>query len=237
MVSMQTSSTQTAKTPRPVLERIYAFAPNRDTLGGTAYFLQDTDTNGHLLNILIDCPAWEPYNLDFMAAMGGVQAIFVTQRDGIGKIKAFQAHFDCPLLIQEQEAYLIPRTPVTPFGQRFTLSPNTTAIWTPGYSPGATCLYYSGDDAGADGVLFSGRHILCDQKGMPKPLRFAKTFHWPRQIHHIQCLLNEFTPETLSHLCPGANTGFLRGERSIADAYEKLSQLDLQALADQEGIL
>jgi glyoxylase-like metal-dependent hydrolase (beta-lactamase superfamily II) len=233
MVFMQISSAQTGKTPRPVLKGIYAFAPNRDTLGGTAYFFQETDANGQPLNLLIDCPAWEPYNVDFITDMGGLQGIVVTQRDGIGNIQAFQSHFDCSLMIQEQEAYLLPRVPVTPFAERFSFSPNVYALWTPGYSPGSTCVYYQG----SGGVLFTGRHILCDRNGMPQPLRFAKTFHWPRQLQHVQKLLDTFADDTLGHICPGANTGFLRGERSIANAHAKLSALDLQTLADQEPIL
>jgi hypothetical protein len=56
-------------------------------------------------------------------------------------------------------------------------------------------------------------------------LRFAKTFHWPRQLQQVQRILAEFTPETLTHLCPGANTGFLRGQTTIPQAFERLQAL------------
>jgi hypothetical protein len=85
--------------------------------------------------------------------------------------------------------------------------------------------------------LFSGRHILPTRQGGAAPLRVSKTFHWPRQLRHIQRLLDEFTPQTLSYICPGANTGFLRGKRFIDEAYDKLAALDFQALAKSQALL
>ncbi|MEB3212123.1 MAG: MBL fold metallo-hydrolase, partial [Leptolyngbyaceae bacterium] len=61
----------------------------------------------------------------------------------------------------------------------------------------------------------------------------SKTFHWLRQIRHTQIILERFTPETLNFICPGANTGFLRGNHVIPSAYEKLSSLDLEKALDQ----
>jgi hypothetical protein len=53
------------KPPRLVLENIYAFPPNRDTLGGTAYFIVENQAN-----ILIDAPPWNPTNQQFIEKMG-----------------------------------------------------------------------------------------------------------------------------------------------------------------------
>jgi glyoxylase-like metal-dependent hydrolase (beta-lactamase superfamily II) len=126
-------------------------------------------------------------------------------------------------LIQEQEAYLLPGLTRTTFQQEFLLSEATRAIWTPGHSPGSSCLYLSS----CGGVLFSGRHLLSDRQGNPAPLRTAKTFHWKRQIRHVRSLLEQFTPETLNFICPGASIGFLRGKSAIDHAYVKLSHLNL----------
>jgi hypothetical protein len=79
------------------------------------------------------------------------------------------------------------------------------------------------------GILFTGRHLLPDRQGNPVPLRVSKTFHWQRQIESVRSLGDRFSAETLNHICPGANTGFLRGERSIDRAYERLMGLDLEA--------
>jgi glyoxylase-like metal-dependent hydrolase (beta-lactamase superfamily II) len=204
-----------------VLESIFAFPPNRDTLGGTSYFIVRNENN-----ILIDCPALEQTNLDFLRSHNGVRWLFLTHRGAMGKTAEIQQNLGCEILIQEQEAYLLPGLTVTTFAQEFTLDATAQVIWTPGHSPGSSCLYYS--DLG--GVLFSGRHLLPNLQGEPAPLPTAKTFHWPRQIKSLQSLLQKFTPETLKYICPGANTGFLRGKGVIDQAYQRLASLDLPAL-------
>jgi glyoxylase-like metal-dependent hydrolase (beta-lactamase superfamily II) len=209
-------------------EGIFAFPPNRDTLGGTSYFIVRNEGN-----ILIDCPTLEPTNQDFLRSHGGVRWLFLTHRGAIGKTAEIQQTFESEVLIQEQEAYLLPGLTLTTFGQEFTLNSTIQVIWTPGHTPGSSCLYYS--DLG--GVLFSGRHLVPNQQGEPVALRSAKTFHWPRQIKSLQFLLERFTPETLQYICPGANTGFLRGKRVIDQTYQRLASLDLHALLQSQPIL
>ncbi|MDF5726807.1 MAG: MBL fold metallo-hydrolase [Rhizonema sp. PD38] len=207
------------------LNTIFAFPPNRETLGGTAYFIVRNEGN-----ILIDCPAWDKTNQDFLHLHGGVRWLFLTHRSAIALSTEIQQTFGLEILIQEQEAYLIPGLTHTAFSREFTLNSVARLIWTPGHSPGSSCLYYS--DFG--GVLFTGRHILPDHQGKPVPLRTAKTFHWFRQIKSLQSLRDRFTPETLQYICPGANTGFLRGKRAIDRAYQHLVSLDSQALLQTE---
>lgn len=209
------------KPPRPIFETIFAFPPNRDTLGGTAYFIVE-----NAVNLLIDCPAWNETNEQFFREQGGISALLITHRGGIGKAQEIQEAFGCKIFVQEQEAYLLPGLDVISFQQELNISPNCHAIWTPGYSPGSSCLYYNQ----LGGVLFSGRHLLPNQQAQPVPLKMPKTFHWRRQIQSIKSLLERFTPETLNYICPGANTGNLRGKSAIAQAYHQLAALDLAAL-------
>ncbi|MCC5651943.1 MBL fold metallo-hydrolase [Nostoc sp. XA013] len=209
-------------------ESIFAFPPNRDTLGGTSYLIVRNEGN-----ILIDCPALDQTNQDFLGAHGGVRWLFITHRGAIGKTAEIQETFGCEVLIQEQEAYLLPGLNLTTFRQEFTLDASTQVIWTPGHSPGSSCLYYSQ----LGGILFSGRHLVPNQQGEPVPLRTAKTFHWPRQINSLRLLLERFTPETLRYICPGANTGFLRGKRFIDQAYQRLASLDFSALLRIQPLL
>ncbi len=216
------------KPPRPVLESIFAFPPNRDTLGGTAYFIVE-----NAANLLIDCPAWNETNEQFLREQGGVSTLLITHRGGIGRAREIQEAMKCKILIQEQEAYLLPGLDVIAFQHELTLSSHCCAIWTPGHSPGSSCIYYRG----AGGVLFSGRHLLPNQQGEPVPLRTSKTFHWPRQIQSVQSLIERFTPETLNYICPGANTGALRGKGVIDQAYDWLAQLDLDKLRHSQPLL
>lgn len=213
------------KRPRTVLSdqgvspspTVFAFPPNRDTLGGTAYLIVNE------VNILVDCPAWDEANQAFLEEQGGVDWLFLTHRGAIGKVREIQQATGCEVLIQEQEAYLLPELTVTSFEQEFSLSSKIRAIWTPGYSPGSACLYY--DYFG--GVLFAGRHLLPSPDGTLAPMKTAKTFHWRRQIQSVQRLVSDFSPETLQWICPGANTGFLRGKYAVEQGYQALTQLDL----------
>ncbi|MGL5060529.1 MAG: MBL fold metallo-hydrolase [Microcoleus sp.] len=203
-----------SKQPRPVLENIFAFPPNRDTLGATAYFIVENQAN-----ILVDCPAWDETNQAFLREMGGVRLMFLTHRGAIGKVREIQEATGCEISIQEQEAYLLPGLKVTAFEREWAVGENVFAIWTPGHSPGSSCLYHPSNG----GVLFSGRHLVPDSSGAPVPLRTAKTFHWPRQINSVKSIIDRFSPETLQYICPGANTGFLRGKGAIDRAFEQLT--------------
>ncbi|WP_338016945.1 MBL fold metallo-hydrolase [Myxacorys almedinensis] len=207
---------------------IFAFPPNRDTLGGTAYLIVEKAGN-----ILIDCPAWDEPNQQFLQTQGGVRSLFLTHRGGIGKVGKIQDAFKCDILIQEQEAYLLPGRSLTSFQHEFSLNSHTRAIWTAGHSPGSSCLYLGT----CGGVLFSGRHLLPDRQGKPVALRTAKTFHWKRQIRQVRSLLDQFTPDTLRFICPGASIGFLRGQSKIDNAYEKLAQLDLETCLSTQPLL
>ena len=200
-----------------MLENILAFPPNRETLGATAYFIVENQTN-----ILVDCPAWDEINQTFLRERG-VRLLFLTHRGAIAKAREIQEATGCDILIQEQEAYLLPGLQLTVFEREFAVSDRTYAFWTPGHSPGSSCLY----DSSNDGVLFSGRHLLPNREAAPVPHRTAKTFHWPRQINSVKSIIDRFSSSTLQYICPAANTGFLRGKGSIDRAFEQLTNLDL----------
>ncbi len=195
---------------------VFSFSPNRETLGGTAYLIVEE------VNILIDCPAWNDTNQHFLEQHGGVQWLVLTHRGAIGKVKEIQQTFGCNVLIQEQEAYLLPGLTITSFHQSLELTSQSRTIWTAGHSPGSSCLHYSG----FGGILFTGRHLLPAPQGAVMPIKTAKTFHWRRQLQNVQKLVDEFTPETLRYLCPGANIGFLRGKASVDEAHQHLLKIN-----------
>ncbi|WP_330204065.1 MBL fold metallo-hydrolase [Cyanobacterium sp. Dongsha4] len=204
-----------AKYPKLILENIFAFAPNRDTLGGTSYLLIHP-----LGNILVDCPFWSEENKDFCLS-NGVKYLFVTNRDGISKhISHIKKELHCELIIQEQEAYLLPNLSPITFSEEYRLYDDCFGLWTCGYSPASACLYYGN----YGGVLFSGRHLLPVGNDKISALKLKKTFHWLRQLRSVQKLCDRFSEKTLEYICPGANTGYLRGQGFMNKGYQKLME-------------
>ena len=223
-----TASAGNAKSPRSVLPGIFAFAPNRDTLGATSYLIVDK-----IGSVLLDCPAWNETNQKFIQSQGGINCLILSHRGGIGKsVRQIQQALNCQVIIQEQEAYLLPEVEVTSFGDRFTIDSDLELIWTPGHSPGSSCLYWQQQE----GILFTGRHLLPKSQTEIAPLRTAKTFHWWRQLDSIAKLRDRFNPQTLNYILPGANTGYLRGRGYVDNAYEKLSTLNLSELRSTEVV-
>ena len=222
------------KQPRPILEGIYSFAPNRATLGGTAYLIVETDQAGSPANILIDAPANDAEVLQFIANQGGVRHWVITHRGASGTARALQAALECKVLVQEQEAYLLPDVSnVATYSDGCSLEPHCELLWTPGHTPGSTCVYL----ARHGGILFTGRHLLPNRDGQLQPLRFSKTFHWPRQLSHVEKLQAHFSEESLSYICPAANTGFLRGQYIVKDAYRHLQAIDTTQLKHSPALL
>ncbi|WAS05528.1 hypothetical protein LQF76_01160 [Gloeomargaritales cyanobacterium VI4D9] len=191
--------------PKPILDGIFAFPPQRHTLGGTSYFIVG-ETLGLAGNLLIDCPAWDFH--PWCRSQGGIQHLLLTHRDGADRIPQWQQEFHCPIVTQQQEAYLYPGVWVHPFAQTLTVMPGVTMIWTPGYSPGSSCIYLER----SGGVLFTGRHLLPNPQGKLSLLATRKTFHWLRQQRSCEWLKTWLGKRPVTYFCPGANTGFLRGQ-------------------------
>lgn len=223
---MASNPHRSAKAPRQIFDGIFAFPPNRETMGGTAYFIVENDSSNKAANILVDCPAWTETTQDFVSAQGGIRWLFITHRGAIASVRDILKAFPCQVLIQEQEAYLLPNLSPETFQHAHDLSQLSRVFWSPGHSPGSACLYHQRHG----GLLFSGRHLLPTPTGELQPLRSAKTFHWLRQLLSFQHILDSFSPETLQHVCPGANTGFLRKAGTVSQAYQQLQSLDLAAL-------
>ncbi|MEL7083484.1 MAG: MBL fold metallo-hydrolase [Cyanobacteria bacterium J06597_1] len=233
---------------KQVRPNIIAFRPNRETLGGTAYALNRSmepgNTDGHNHggpdkggNVLIDCPAPTDDVCSVLEALGGVRWLILTHRTAMGKPGSSNAcvaklvrRFDCQVVIQEQEAYLLPDLPLQTFSDRLELTPDLTVIWTPGHTPGSSCVLYRHDG----GVLFTGRHLLPNESGQLLPIRQPKTFHWPRQLCSIDHLLHAIDAPAPEWIGPGGNLGKLRGEKIMQGGRQLLeaaAQLSQQSLA------
>jgi glyoxylase-like metal-dependent hydrolase (beta-lactamase superfamily II) len=223
--------------PQPVLPGLWLFAPNRDSQGGTSWWLELA-----ALDLLIDVPALSEANLAFLRERAGRRGsaapppwIVLTGREGHGRCRRLQQALGWPVLVQEQEAYLLPGVqPLQPFGAEHTLAEGVRLLWTPGPSPGACVLHACEGAGGVDG-LFCGRLLVPVAPGRLAPLISRRTFHGPRQwrsLAHLRAWLPAGSPDWIAS---GAGLGALRGEKLVGGGAALLADLDRQALAADPG--
>jgi glyoxylase-like metal-dependent hydrolase (beta-lactamase superfamily II) len=218
-----------------VLPRLWLFPPNRDSQGGSSWWLESEH-----LDLLIDCPSLTEANLHFLAERaqrrpsggdGPGAWIVLTGRDGHGRCRRLQQALGWPVMVQEQEAYLLPGVNgLEVFGEEHCLREGVRLLWTPGPSPGACVLHVAGSSTGGRDGLFCGRLLLPVEPGRLAPLRSRRCFHWPRQLRSLAKLrtwLPEGSPDWIATSAP---LGALRGEKLVREGAHLLAGLDLEAL-------
>ena len=222
-------SREPGRPPRPVRADLWLFAPNRENQGGSAWFLEHAERD-----LLIDVPALTEANLAFLQERPRPGQIVLTGRDGHGRCRALQEALGWPVLVQEQEAYLLPGVKdLASFGHEQALSPGLRLLWTPGPSPGACVLHALGQspDAGSGdgGVLFCGRLLVPVAPGRLEPRRSRRCFHWPWQIASLRALGAWLPAGCPGWIASGAGLGALRGESLVGQGETLLSNLEKQA--------
>ncbi|WP_254217318.1 MBL fold metallo-hydrolase [Synechococcus sp. CCY 9618] len=225
--------------PQPVRPGLWLFAPSRESQGGSAWLLVTAEAD-----LLIDCPAYTGANLRFLAARawrgGGLAGsppawIVLTGRGGHGRCRRLQQALGWPVLVQEQEAYLLPGVePLHSFAAEHRLGQGLRLLWTPGPSPGA-CVVHVGPAAAAAGQdgLFCGRLLVPVAPARLAPLRLRGTFHWGRQLRSLEHLRRWLPAGSPGWIASGAGLGALRGPKLVEQGALQLAGLDLEALALQ----
>jgi glyoxylase-like metal-dependent hydrolase (beta-lactamase superfamily II) len=226
MSRLQAQPIAAGRPPRQVQEGLWLFAPNRDTQGGSSWWLEPSAADG--CGVLIDCPAFNDANLAFLQQRPA-GCIVLTGREGHGRLRRFQEALGWPVHVQEQEAYLLPGAKqLIGFAEQAELEPGLRLLWTPGPSPGSAVLL-----AEQPGILFCGRLLSPLAPGQAGPLRTRRSFHWGRWLRSLEQLRAGLPPEQPQWLASGAGLGALRGEALVPSARLLLDQLDLAALAGQ----
>jgi hypothetical protein len=208
------------------------FAPNRDTQGGSAWLLETADHD-----LLIDCPAPTEANLAFLAQRPRARRadqgwIVLTGRQGHGRPRQLQEGLGWPVVVQEQEAYLLPGvSSLVGFAASLSLTPELQLLWTPGTSPGACVLHASAASGPAGDGLFCGRLLVPVGPGALAPLRRRSTFHWPRQLRSLERLRTWLPAGSPGWIASGAGLGALRGERIVEQGAALLAALEPDLLA------
>ena len=216
---------ESGRVPQPVLAGLWLFAPSRDSQGGSAWWLEWPQPVGGLL---IDCPGYTEANLAFLRERGAGR-IVLTSREGHGRVRRFQEALGWPVLVQEQEAYLLPGVQrLEAFGREHSIADDLRLLWTPGPTPGS-CVLLAGEG------LFCGRLLSPTAPGQAAPLRSSRSFHWGRWLRSLEALRGWLPEGSPRWIATGAALGALGGEKLITPARPLLDRLDLEALALQQA--
>lgn len=209
---------------------LWLFAPGRDCHGGSAWLLESLT-----VDLLIDCPDLSESNLTFLRQRRAFREprrsgwIVLTSRLGHGRCRRLQQALGWPVLVQEQEAYLLPDVASRhTFAEDHRLADGVRVLWTPGPTPGACVLHAP---AAADG-LFCGRLLVPVAAGRLAPLRTRSCFHWTRQLRSLEWLRRRLPAGSPDWIATGAPLGALRGGRLVSEGARLLAELDLEALAE-----
>ena len=231
MSRLQAQPSAAGRPPKPVRERLWLFAPSRDSQGGSAWWLEQPGGGG----VLIDCPAFNEANLAFLQAQSSGQ-ILLTGREGHGRLRRFQEALGWPVHVQEQEAYLLPGAQqLIPFAAEAELAAGLRLLWTPGPTPGAAVLLAE-ELPELGSILFCGRLLSPVAPGQLAPLRTRRSFHWGRWLRSIERLRAWLPADQPQWLASGAGLGALRGEALVPAARRVIDQLNLEELAHQAAV-
>ncbi|WP_413441035.1 MBL fold metallo-hydrolase [Synechococcus sp. MIT S1220] len=204
-----TTALEAGRPPQQLRPDLWIFPPNRDCQGGSSWWLECGDEP-----VLVDCPPLTEATLTALEqlAAGRKARILLTSREGHGRLRRIQSAFGWPVLVQEQEAYLLPGIqPLETFDREHRTGGGLQLLWTPGPTPGS-CVIHA---PAPTNLLFCGRLLTPLAPGRLGPLRHGRTFHWPRQLRSLDRLREWLLPEARPELASGAALGALRGERLV----------------------
>ena len=203
-----TTALESGRPPQQLREDLWLFPPNRDCQGGSSWWLEADPEP-----VLIDCPPLTEATLTALCRLAGSRTprILLTSREGHGRLRRLQERLGWPVLVQEQEAYLLPNvSPLHSFAVDHVTASGLRLLWTPGPTPGSCVVH-----APAADLLFCGRLLTPLAPGRLGPLRHGRTFHWPRQLGSLQQLRGWIPSDARPQLASGAGLGALRGERLV----------------------
>ncbi len=214
---------EAGRPPRQVRDDLWLFAPSRDSKGGSAWLLETAGGD-----LLIDCPGYTEANIEALRQRGGGRPgrIVLTGREGHGRVRRLQQAIGWPVIVQEQEAYLLPGVaPLDTFASEHQLDPGLRLLWTPGPTPGSCVLHAAAPAIAGPPLLFCGRLLVPVAEGRLAPLIGRRTFHAPRQWRSLERLRAWLPPEGPLELASGAGLGALRGGQLVGGGLALLASL------------
>ena len=186
----------------------WVFPPSRESAGGSAWLFRSAAGR----SVLVDVPLLKEEHLAFLQAQPP-GLIVLTHRQGHGRCRRLQQQLGWPVLLQEQEAYLLPTLEQRKgFGASFELEPGLRLLWTPGPSPGSCVLHWA---QGERDVLFCGRFLWPQRQGGVQLRRTQATFHWPRQKRSLDQLLAWLPGGSPAEIACAAGLGAIGGGKLV----------------------
>ncbi len=129
--------------------------------------------------ILIDCPPVNQKTIQLLKklALGRIPKIVLSNREAHGEVRKLQDALGWPVVVQEQEAYLLPGlSKLEKFCEEYTTVSGVRLLWTPGPTPGS-CVVYAPPPFN---VLFCGRLLIPKKSNFLVAVQTRRTFHWTR---------------------------------------------------------
>ncbi len=199
-----------------IKKKLWISLPNPSCNGGTSWWI-----NSDPEPVLIDCPSVNSETIETLRRLsqGRSPRILLTSRESHGNVAELQAALGWSVLLQEQEAYLLPGLDlVESFSSEFTTISGLKLLWTPGPTPGS-CVVYAPPPLN---VLFCGRLLIPVAFNKLTSVRTKKTFHWSRQQKSLAKLLQWIPRDRLPLLASGGNLNLLGEEKLVPwSAWEK----------------
>jgi glyoxylase-like metal-dependent hydrolase (beta-lactamase superfamily II)/ferredoxin len=147
-------------------------------------------------NVMVDTPRFTRRVVDAIAALGGIQTIFLTHRDDVGDHAKFAGRFGARRVLhaddvtrdtRDVELQVTGRQPVA-------LADDLTVIPVPGHTKGSACLLYDSR------CLFTGDHLAFAREGHRLvAFRGACWYDWRAQTEAMEGLL----AHGFEHVLPG----------------------------------
>lgn len=192
-------------TSRSVHPDLEVFPANRQGDGGRAWLLRSAAGRA----VLVDGPELTAVHQERLQAEPRGMVV-LTHRRNHGDCRRLQRLLGWPLVVQEQEAYLLPQLePRITFADGYELEPGLRLLWTPGPTPGSCVLHWH---QGERDVLFCGRLLLPDGAGGVRARQGAATFHWGRHRRSLDRLLAWLPPGSPAEIACGAGLSSLQDQ-------------------------
>ena len=183
-----TSFAESGNSPQQLKDGLWVFPPNINCNGNRSWWLGCQPES-----VLIDCP---PVNKSTIALLqtlssGNSARIILTSREAHGRVAELQKELGWPVLVQEQEAYLLPGlNDLGTFSEEHLTKSGLRLLWTPGPTPGS-CVVHAPSPWN---VLFCGRLLIPMKLNRLVAFRTRRTFHWTRQQKSLE-KLRKWLPE------------------------------------------